>query len=51
VDTLPASLPLTHALPGNVEIEVERVRPSSLVLRTLGGWLTRPVPATASAGS
>ena len=51
VDTLPESLPLSHALPGNVEVEVERVRPSSLVLRTLGGWLTRPVPATASAGS
>jgi membrane fusion protein (multidrug efflux system) len=53
VDTLPASLPLSHALPGNVEVEVERVRPSSLVFRTLGGWLTRPVePAsTTPAGS
>jgi membrane fusion protein (multidrug efflux system) len=52
VEALPASLPLSHALPGNVEVEVERVHPSSLVLRTLGGWLTRPVEtAPASAGS
>lgn len=53
VDALPPSLPLSHALPGSVEIEVERVRPSSLVLRTLGGWLTRPVETApaASAGS
>jgi membrane fusion protein (multidrug efflux system) len=51
VDTPPASLPLSHALPGNVEVEVERVRPSSLVLRTLGGWLTRPVDAAPAAGS
>jgi membrane fusion protein (multidrug efflux system) len=52
VDALPASLPLSHALPGNVEVEVERVRPSSLVFRTLGGWLTRPVdPASTTAGS
>ena len=36
-------LPLTHGLPGNVEIEVEHVRPARLVLRTLGGFLTRPV--------
>ena len=45
VDRLPASLPMTHALPGSVEIEVERVRPAALVFRTLGGWLTRPVEA------
>ena len=52
VDRLPPSLPLSHALPGNVEIEVERVRPSSLVIRTLGGWLTRPVDTVpASSGS
>jgi membrane fusion protein (multidrug efflux system) len=51
VDTPPASLPLSHALPGDVEVEVERVRPSSLVLRTLGGWLTRPVDAVPAAGS
>jgi membrane fusion protein (multidrug efflux system) len=53
VEALPPSLPLSHALPGDVEVEVERVRPSSLVLRTLGGWLTRPVQTApaASAGS
>jgi membrane fusion protein (multidrug efflux system) len=43
VTSLPASLPITHALPGSVEIEVERVRPAWLVLRSLGGLLTRPV--------
>jgi membrane fusion protein (multidrug efflux system) len=37
------TLSLTHGLPGNVEIEVEHVRPARLVLRTLGGFLTRPV--------
>lgn len=53
VDSLPPSLPLSHALPGNVEVEVERIRPSSLVFRTLGGWLTRPAAprAAAAAGS
>jgi membrane fusion protein (multidrug efflux system) len=45
VDKPSASLPMSHALPGNVEIEVERVRPVSLVLRTLGRSLTRPVAA------
>ena len=43
VTTLPESLPISHALPGSVEVEVERVRPAALVLRTLGGYLTRPV--------
>jgi multidrug resistance efflux pump len=43
VSALPSSMPLSHGLPGNVEIEVERVRPAWLVLRTLGGFLTRPV--------
>jgi membrane fusion protein (multidrug efflux system) len=43
VDSLPAALPLTHALPGDVEVEVERVRPFLLVLRILGGSLTRPI--------
>jgi membrane fusion protein (multidrug efflux system) len=45
VDRMPSALPLSHALPGNVEVEVERVRPFSLVFRTLGGWLTRPAVA------
>jgi multidrug resistance efflux pump len=51
VDSLPAALPshsMTHALPGIVEIEVERVHPASLVLRTLGGWLTQPVETAPS---
>ena len=49
----PAGLPVSHALPGSVEVEVERVPPAALVLRTLGGYLTRPadrIPA-APAGS
>jgi membrane fusion protein (multidrug efflux system) len=46
VASLPPSLPISHALPGNVEVEVERVRPAWLVLRTLGGSLTRPVDRT-----
>ena len=50
---VPAALPMSHALPANVEIEVERVRPAWLVLRMLGGFLTRPVRAAppAVAGS
>jgi membrane fusion protein (multidrug efflux system) len=51
VDSLPVSLParaMTHALPGTVEIEVERVHPASLVLRTLGEWLTWPVETAPS---
>jgi multidrug resistance efflux pump len=51
VDRPPAALPMTHALPGNVEIEVERVRPVSLVLRTLGRSLTRPVAAAPLGGA
>lgn len=43
VGQLPAALPISHALPGSVEVEVERVRPAWLVIRTLGGLLTRPV--------
>ena len=45
VTGLPPTLPISHALPGSVEIEVERVRPAWLVLRMLGGSLTRPVEA------
>jgi multidrug resistance efflux pump len=44
--SLPAALPISHALPGSVEIEVERVRPAWLVLRMLGGFVTRPVEAS-----
>jgi membrane fusion protein (multidrug efflux system) len=46
VGELPPGLPVSHALPGSVEIEVERVRPAWLVFRSLGGLLTRPVEAT-----
>ena len=46
VTRLPAAVPISHALPGSVEIEVERVRPAWLVLRMLGGLLTRPVEAS-----
>jgi hypothetical protein len=46
VGALPPNLPLSHALPGSVEIEVERVRPAWLVLRSLGGLLTRPIAST-----
>lgn len=43
IDGVPATLPSSHALPGTAEIEVERIRPFALVLRTLGGWMTQPV--------
>ncbi|HYO15030.1 MAG TPA: HlyD family efflux transporter periplasmic adaptor subunit [Thermoanaerobaculia bacterium] len=47
-------LPLQHGLPGTVEIEVERVTPATLVLRTVGKMLQRPafatVPRTAVGG-
>jgi membrane fusion protein (multidrug efflux system) len=38
-------LPLQHGLPGTVEVEVERVSPAVLVLRTVGKVFDRPVPA------
>ena len=38
-------LPLQHGLPGTVEVEVERLTPASLVLRTVGKVLGRPVGA------
>ena len=47
VGAMPPALPVSHALPGSVEVEVERVRPAWLVLRTLGGFLTRPVERAA----
>ncbi|HYU36267.1 MAG TPA: HlyD family efflux transporter periplasmic adaptor subunit [Thermoanaerobaculia bacterium] len=37
-------LPLQHGLPGTVEVEVERVSPAVLVLRTVGKVFERPVP-------
>jgi membrane fusion protein (multidrug efflux system) len=42
-------LPLEHGLPGSVEVEVERVAPATLVLRTIGKTLARR--AVSSPGS
>jgi membrane fusion protein (multidrug efflux system) len=39
------SLPLEHGLPGTIEVEVERLSPAALVLRTAGKWLDRPAAA------
>lgn len=39
-------LPLQHGLPATVEVEVERVSPAVLVLRTVGKVFERPVPAS-----
>jgi multidrug resistance efflux pump len=36
-------LPLQHGLPGTVEVEVDRLSPAALVLRTVGKLLGRPV--------
>jgi membrane fusion protein (multidrug efflux system) len=38
----PAGIPQQHGLPGTVEIEVEHVSPATLVLRSLGQFLSRP---------
>jgi multidrug resistance efflux pump len=44
VDVEQASpIPLQHGLPGSVEVQVERVVPATLVLRTAGKLLARPV--------
>ena len=37
-------IPLQHGMPGTVEIEIERVSPATLVLRTLGDLLQRREP-------
>ncbi|HBL26462.1 MAG TPA: hypothetical protein DD490_06475, partial [Acidobacteria bacterium] len=44
-------LPLQHGLPGTVEVEVEKVSPAVLVLRTVGKVFERPVPAEPAAAS
>ncbi len=36
------AVPLQHGLPGSVEVEVERVSPAALTLRTAGQLVTRP---------
>jgi membrane fusion protein (multidrug efflux system) len=41
-------LPLEHGLPGTIEVEVERVTPAVLVLRTIGKVFEQPIPAGAS---
>jgi membrane fusion protein (multidrug efflux system) len=38
-------LPLEHGLPGTIEVEVERLSPAALVLRTAGKLLDRPAAA------
>lgn len=35
-------MPLEHGMPGAVEIEVERISPAALLLRTMGQMLTTP---------
>lgn len=43
VDSDPTSpIPLQHGLPGSVEVEVERISPATLVLRTAGRWVASP---------
>jgi multidrug resistance efflux pump len=39
-------LPLQHGLPGTAEVEVERVTPAILVLRTVGKVFDRPIGGT-----
>jgi multidrug resistance efflux pump len=41
-------IPLQHGLPGSVEVEVERVTPATLVIRTAGQLLTAPRTAVDS---
>jgi membrane fusion protein (multidrug efflux system) len=36
----PSRVPLTHGMPGEVEVEVERTPPLALILRTAGQWMT-----------
>jgi multidrug resistance efflux pump len=35
-------VPLQHGMPGNVEVEIERISPASLMLRTAGRMLAEP---------
>lgn len=39
VSTIPSRIPSQHGLPGSVEIEVERLTPAALVLRTAGQFV------------
>jgi membrane fusion protein (multidrug efflux system) len=48
----PASIPLQHGMPGVVEVEVERVAPFALLLRSAGRMVTgAPAPAASPAGT
>jgi membrane fusion protein (multidrug efflux system) len=38
----PAGIPLQHGMPGTLEVEIERVTPAALVLRTAGRMLASP---------
>jgi membrane fusion protein (multidrug efflux system) len=39
-----SSIPFQHGLPGTVEVEVERISPAALVMRTAGGLIATPTP-------
>lgn len=45
------SIPIQHGLPCSVEVEVERVSPLSLVLRTAGGRVVQSPPPTGASYS
>ncbi len=38
----PSSIPMQHGLTGAIEVEVERITPARLALRTAGKWLATP---------
>jgi multidrug resistance efflux pump len=44
-------IPVQHGLPGTVEVQVEKISPAALVLRTAGQWLATPHTAMASSGA
>jgi len=45
----PPAIPLEHALPAEVEVEVERLTPVALVARGVGKWLTEQSAREAAA--
>jgi multidrug resistance efflux pump len=36
-------IPLEHGMPGAIEVEIERISPAELALRTAGRWMATPV--------
>lgn len=46
----PTAIPLQHGLPGTVEVEVERISPSTLVLRGVGKHFGVSTPHAATTG-